>query len=333
MKNLIKDLKYILEDFKGARRRKDFLNNSLIKVRISSNAASYNSFIINQTPNNSGIVNNTIFYNDLTPDFDFVINKPNKALKYNKKNSFLLHIEPPKYIRKLDLSAPKVVRKFKKVFTTDQHAIKKNNDKFILSPPFVHWHLGGNYYTDRIESEKIIDYNFLEAAKYPEKSINLSTINSNLTSIEGHKVRADFIEKLCKSNYKFNLYGGSKWANFKQYIDNAPKGKWFPFSKSRYVLVIENEKAPFYWSEKFSDAVLSFATPIYYGCTNMLDYFPEGSFYPLDINERDSIEELKSVVESDFHEKNMSKLIEARALILKKYNLFSFMSRIVNENL
>ncbi|MGY0408735.1 MAG: hypothetical protein ACWIPJ_10350 [Polaribacter sp.] len=333
MKALLRDIKNRIDDSNQAKNRINLLNKDLFKVRISSHRSMYDDFIINQTPNRSGIIGNTIFYNKSNPDYDFVINMPNKAIKYNKKNSFLLHIEPPSYIKKLGLSSPKILERFHKVFTSDPNLIESDDNKYIASPPFVHWHLGANNHIGNINLEDNIDYDFLLNSNSPIKTVNLSTINSNLMNVKGHKLRADFLEKLCKSDYDFNLYGGSKWANFKQYIDNAPNGKWFPFSKSRYVLVIENEKAPFYWSEKFSDAILCFATPIYYGCTNISDYFPKGSYYSIDINKKDCLEEIISVVNSDFHEKNYGKLLEARSLIFEKHNMFSFMNSMINKYL
>ena len=245
----------------------------------------------------------------------------------------MLHIEPPSYINKLGLSSPKNIDNFNKIYTTDPYLIEKNNDRYIASAPFVHWHLGSNSHINRVKDEYLIDYDFLLEAVKPLKTVNLSTINSNLMNIEGHKTRAEFLEKLCKTGYGFNLYGGDKWSKFNQFVDNAPNGKWFPFSKSRYILVIENERAPFYWSEKFSDAILCFGTPIYYGCTNISDYFPKGSYYAIDINRKDCIEEIISVVESDFHEKNFQQLLKARKLIFKKYNMFSFMNKVINEQL
>jgi hypothetical protein len=333
MKDLLRDIKNKLDDFNSSKKRKHLLNKDLYVVRVSSHRGVYDNFIINQTPDRLGIINNTIFYNSLKPDFDFVINTPNKAIKYNPEKSFLLHIEPPSYIKKLKLSDLKNVKKFKKVYTTDIRLIEKNEEKYIASAPFVHWHLGANSHINKIDDEYIIDYDFLFNAKYPKKTVNLSTLNSNLINVIGHKIRADFLIKLCKTNYNFKLYGGSNWAMYRQFVDNAPNGKWFPFSKSRYILVIENERAPFYWSEKFTDAILCFATPIYYGCPNISDYFPEGSYYPIDITKKDCIEEIKSVVESDFHEKNMSQLLQARELIFKKHNMFSFMNRVINEHL
>ncbi|PKQ45753.1 hypothetical protein [Confluentibacter flavum] len=333
MKDLLRDIKNLTDDFRGAYKRKGLLRDDLLKVRVSSHRGAYNDFIIDQTPNRSGIINNTIFYNSLYSDFDFVINRPNKGINYKKDKSFLLHIEPPSYVNKLGLSSINILNKFNKVYTSDPYLIEKNDERYIPSAPYVHWHLGSNSHINKVKDEYIIDYDFLLHADYPKKTDNFSVINSNLMNIGGHKVRAEFLEKFCKTGYDFNLYGGHKWSEFKQYIDNAPNGKWFPYSKSRYILVIENEKAPFYWSEKFADAILCYATPIYYGCSNMADFFPEGSYYPIDIQRPDAIEEIISIVESDFHEKNIENLIKARTLIFEKHNMFSFMNRVINENL
>ncbi|MBP0902860.1 hypothetical protein ACFSKN_07555 [Mariniflexile gromovii] len=333
MKGFLRDLKNLSDDYRAAYKRKNLLKGDLHKVRLSSHRGVYNDFIIDQTPNRAGIIGNTIYYNSIFSDFDFVINKPNLAINYKKEESFLLHIEPPSYINKLGLSSPQILDKFNKIYTSDPYLIEKNNDRYIASAPFVHWHLGSNSHICKVKDEYLIDYDFLLKTNYPKKTVNLSTINSNLMNVEGHKIRAEFLEKLCKTDYNFNLYGGNKWSKFRQYIDNAPNGKWFPFSQSRYILVIENERAPFYWSEKFSDALLCYGTPIYYGCTNISDYFPKGSYYPIDINRKDCIEEIISVVESDFHERNMPQLMKARDLIFEKYNMFSFMNKVINENL
>ena len=331
IKDYIRDAINAYRDHKDSKKRQKNIDH-LLKVRVSSHRSTYDNFIINQTPKRSGIIGNTIFYNSFNRDYDFVINNPNKFLRYQKDKSFLLHIEPPSYIKKSNLSDQKILNKFSKVYTTDPSLIEKNDSRYVASPPFVHWHLGANYHIGNIDKEKIIDYDFLSQVSIPDKEVNLATLNSNLLNIQGHQDRADFIERLCKMQYDFNLYGGNKWSNFQQYKNNAPDGKWFPFSKSRYVLVIENEKAPYYWSEKLTDTMLCYATPIYYGCTNISDYFPKGSYYQIDIKRKDSIDELISIVESDFHEQNIESLQAARELILGKYNMFSFMNRVINEH-
>lgn len=303
-------------------------NFGFTEIRISSNNSRYSQVVKEQTPGGLGIVGNSKFGGMFFPDFDLVINKPNLSLKYNFSRSILLHIEPPSYISLLGLSNKKLTDKFRLIFTSDPYLLDLGDERIVASSPYVHWHLSSNVYTGEIRSkQEIVDFDFLLNSHIPVKSENLVLINSNLRTLSGHIIRANFIEKLCESSIKFKLYGGSYWSKFSQYIDNAPNGKWPVFSKSRFVLVIENECAEYYWSEKFTDAILSFAIPIYYGCPNISEYFPEGSYYPININAPNVFDEIKTLIESDYYEKNIANLLKARDLVLHKLNLFSFIDR------
>jgi hypothetical protein len=164
----------------------------------------------------------------------------------------------------------------------------------------------------------------------PHKNTKLVILNSNILTLSGHKLRAKFIEQLCNSNIEFNLFGGNYWSKFRQYIDNAPNGKWPAFSNSKFTLIIENEISPYYWSEKFADAILCYTIPIYYGCTNISDYFPKGSYYTIDINKSNTIKEINDLINSDFFELNYHNLLNARKLIIEKFNLFSFINNELN---
>ena len=46
---------------------------------------------------------------------------------------------------------------------------------------------------------------------------------------------------------------------------------------------MENAVIPDYWTEKIADCFLAWTLPIYYGCPNLEDYFPEKSFIRIDI--------------------------------------------------
>lgn len=299
------------------------------KIRITVDKGEMEYFIKMQTPSRKGLVNNVLFVSRGFADVNVVINKPNPLFKLstNIEKNWLLHIEPPSYVRLLGLDNPSLMEKFSRVYTSDPNLYRQGG-KFIPSPPYVHWHVGGNAYT---KSNNLIDYDFLKSANLPKKKWNLSVINSNLNNISGHKLRSDFIEKLCQSGLDFKLFGGSNWSKFNQYVDSAPFGKWAVFNPAKYVLVIENEVAPYYWSEKFADALLCFCIPIYYGCPNISNYFPHGSFIHLDIKSPNAINTLKNILESNFYESNINALIEARNLVLTKFNMFSFLSNELNS--
>jgi hypothetical protein len=322
LKQYLSDLKYLVLDTLNTPFSSDSL---LIQVRLSSPNARYSQFIKEQTPGGLGVVGICKFGAPLFSDYDWVINGPSSAINYKRESSVLHHIEPPSYIQLLGLSEQKIVDKFSLIYTSDPYLLDLGDDRIIASCPFVHWHLSTNVYTGKIKQEEaFIGFDFLLNAPIPLKTENLVIINSNLRTLPGHILRANFIEKLCHTTIKFRLYGGSYWTKFNQYVNNAPNGKWPIFSTSKFVLVIENECAEYYWSEKFTDAILSYSIPIYYGCPNIHDYFPRGSYYPIDINSPSALDEIRELLASDYYEKNLNNLLKARDLVLHKLNLFSF---------
>src|SRR5687768_17715451 len=76
----------------------------------------------------------------------------------------------------------------------------------------------------------------------------------------------------------------------------------FPTRRSsdlyRYSLAIENFSGPYYWTEKVIDCYLSWTMPLYFGCTNLADYFPAESFVQIDIHRS---EEHTSELQSRLH--------------------------------
>lgn len=299
--------------------------NSFKRVRISVKNSSFNQYIKTQSAGRLGLINKTVFVTSLYPDLNVVINDANPCvpLKSKLKENWLIHIEPPGYIQDLGYNNEKLLSKFTRVYTCDPNLYTKGG-KYIASPPFVHWHLGNNSYTQMNELVKY-DYDFLKSQiTPPNKTSNLVAINSNINDLPGHRLRSDFIRKLCELNFNFILYGGSKWKNFKQYVDSAPHGKWPIYSESRYVLVIENEVAPYYWTEKITDTILCWSMPIYYGSTNISDYLPKGSYIAFDITDANAIPKLEEIIKSNYYESNIENLAKARELILEKYNLLNF---------
>jgi hypothetical protein len=95
---------------------------------------------------------------------------------------------------------------------------------------------------------------------------------------------------------------------------------------------LENSSYCDYWTEKLSDTYLCGSFPIYYGCPNILDYFPEGSIANIDIyNIEDSINTIKSVIESDKYENSRDLLDQSKHLVLNKYNLFPSIAGLIDD--
>lgn len=325
----LNNIKNFLIDYRDSAKRLDKVKaqynyENLKKVRISCLNTAFDKFIRLQTKQQLGVCGNTAFITAFNPDINLIVNKRNPfiPLSSNTDKNWLLHIEPPGYIKKLDMANDKKVKNYSRVYTSAPELFEKGG-RFIASPPFVHWHLAVSSYTTG--NNMIYDFDFLRGnTNVPQKEASLVAINSSINDLPGHKLRADFITMLCEKNLKFDLYGSTIWSKYKQYKNDAPNGKWPVYSRSKYVLVIENEVSPYYWSEKFTDAVLCYSMPIYYGSPKIGEYFPEGSYITIDIKKASAFDDLQDILNSDYYEKNIHKLIEARHLILTKYNMFNF---------
>jgi len=312
---------------------KNYDYDALNKVRISVFNATFSNFIKLQTPHQQGVWGNTAFLTVFNPDVNVVLNKPNPYMPLSKNidQNWMLHIEPPGYIKMLGLDDKKIMKKFGRVYTCAPHLYEQGG-RYIASPPYVHWHLAHSSYTGNKEN-MVYDYDFLSTyAGVPEKEYSLATVNSKMNHLPGHKLRADFVSAICELGMDVQLYGTDNWAKYKQYKGPTTFGKWPIYSKAKYVLAIENEVSDYYWTEKFTDAVLCYSMPIYYGSSKISNFFPEGSYIPLDITKKNAVDELQDIIKSDFYEKNLPKLIEARNLILARHNMFDFLNREVNKN-
>jgi hypothetical protein len=322
--------KLIIDLAESEKMRRNITRNydydSLTKIRLSVFNTAFNGFIKMQTPHKSGVWNKSAFLTVLNPDLNVVINKPNPFVPLSKNidKNWLLHIEPPGYIKKLKLDDEKVMEKFSRVYTCAPHLYEQGG-RYIASPPYVHWHLALSSYTND-KSNVVYDFDFMSSPPaIPEKEYSLVTIASKMNHLPGHKLRADFISAVCDAGIDIQLYGTDNWSKYKQYKGRAIYGKWPIYSKSRFALAIENEVSPLYWTEKFTDAILCYAMPIYYGSPDIGKYFPKGSYIEIDITKKSAVNDLQDIINSDYYEKNLPALIEARNLIISKHNMFNFL--------
>ncbi len=183
-------------------------------------------------------------------------------------------------------------------------------------------------------------YNQLIKLKYTNREKILSTIVSNKNFGITYNERINFIKKLSKQNI-CDIYGAG-WnkktlgcsfkgvlCGYHEKVNDSSKTKYDALVEYKYSLCIENCQKENYFSEKFTDAILSYTIPIYYGCPNIDKYFPVNSFYTIDINSPNVFQEIKNIIAKDITNENIKALEEARNLILNKYNIWSSIENIV----
>lgn len=268
--------------------------------------------IFRQTPNYSGMWKDCQFIDaEDNRDADFVIvlnfTREDIEVTSNEENIFCVIQEP--YIKK-DLKLMLYNQKqYSKVFS---HHRFLDSEKYIASNPMLAWHVDKSY--DELSTISLSDL---------KKDKTISCIASNLKHLKGHKQRLEFVNHLKSSNFPIDLFGkGIK------FLDD----KWDGLSDYKYSIAIENSSSNDYWTEKIADCFLAYTMPIYYGCTNIDEYFPKGSILKIDItNPEQAIETIKKAIKDNLWEKNIEQIKEARRLILDEYNFFNQISEICKQ--
>lgn len=267
--------------------------------------------LMRQTPNASGCWGDVRFTLDPVLDCDAIVVLNHVAVptsvRCSPDNIWVLMQEP--YVRGVFDWMVERHEQYAQVFT---HHLPRSGsrEKYIRCQPALPWHVNKSY--DELKAQGV-----------PEKQKDLSWITSNLAVFPGHKVRMKFLEYLRSRTVSIDLYG--KGINF---IED----KWDGLAPYRYSLAIENHSGPEYWTEKIADCFLSWTVPIYYGCTNLEEYFPQESFIRIDITRPDEAWEIiVDALTSDNWKARLAALEEARNLVLDRYQFFPHMQALVER--
>jgi hypothetical protein len=265
---------------------------------------------LRQTPESSGLWGNVQFTEKPidNPDFVIVCNHAEEdiALQIDPCRVWLLLQEPP--IREYRWLRAGYVD-FGRIIGPDPTL--RGKPDHLWQQGCLPWHVGRTY-------------GQLKTELPPSKSVDLTWITSNDRRFSGHQQRMCFLERLQSSGVPLALYG----RGFK-----AIEDKWDALAPARYALAIENFSGSHYWTEKVSDCFLALTMPIYWGCTNLADYFPEESFVWIDIKDRNAPKRVAEILRSNLAETRRESILEARRRVLEEHQFFACMSRRVQEQL
>ena len=173
-------------------------------------------------------------------------------------------------------------------------------------------------------------YDTLIAEKHPPKKTNfISCVQSNKQMTVGHVLRQNFInEFLSLFPDELHLFGSIRTAN-KELPDND---KYYALSPYKYCLTFDNQDfIKNFFGTQFTDAILYWTVPIYWGGAELSKFFPEDAFIQIDIKQKGEAERVMEILHNDNYEKRIPALKEARNLILNKYNVWPTIYRTIKE--
>ena len=294
----------------------------MIRIKLSTPNPDFP--LIRQTPGSKGIwgdyaffINQDIVECDYWIVFD-ALGKTEKTVCL-PENIILFTGEPPS-VKKYSNS---FIRQFSTIVTCHKNIKHKN---VIYKQQGLPWMAGAKYLgkENKWDSINFLNYDDFQLNNLPKKEKEISIIVSNKTYTQGHEQRIKFLKRLIETlGSRIDVFGRGF---------NEIEDKYDSIANYRYSVVLENSSYSDYWTEKLSDTYLCGSFPFYYGCPNILDYFPDGSIAKIDIfNIEASINTIKSVIESDKYENSRDLLDKSRDLVLNKYNLFPSIVSLIED--
>lgn len=166
--------------------------------------------------------------------------------------------------------------------------------------------------------DKTID-DILFQDKYPDKINLCSAIISNKTYTPFLVQRDRFASRLAEIP-DIHVFGQGR-----KPIPNKSMG----LDTYRYSICVENSRIQNYFSEKFTDCILSWTIPIYDGCPNIHEFFPPDCYHLIDITHPNVNQHIQDILQQPITTKQIKALHHARNLILSRYNIWPYLSSIL----
>ncbi len=293
-----------------------------IKVKITSPYGK--SPGLRQSPQNKGIWGNCQFFLNETPeecDFWFVID--DVSFGSRQPTSLICSNPPICIILEFPSIRPDPHAKFLAQFDQVISFGRQLNHPHVREQlALFGWFIGIEFTPEGMwrEGYKIYD-DFIDPQQKPSKNKLISVVSSNKVFTEGHRKRLEFIDIL-KEHFKdqIDVYG----RGIRDFAD-----KWDVIAPYQYHVALENCQCVNGTSEKLYDVFLGEAFPIYYGCPNVLDYFPQDALAIIDIEKPEAaIRIIEEVLANDTYSKSQAAIATAKDLVLNQYNYFPVLSKI-----
>lgn len=196
------------------------------------------------------------------------------------------------------------------------HAVTCRND--IKHKGLIKHHDLGIWYFNK-------SYTQIRDLDVSAKQKKISVVSSDLTWLPGHKLRYAFVNKLI-GHFKDRLDVYGKGFNFIEDKFDA----LYPYEFS---IAIENNALKDYFTEKIFECYLTHTVPVYYGCTNIDQYFSEKSYYSININNyKSSILQIEQLLEEPgIYNRCLPELLHEKKKVLNEYHFFPALDKIIRK--
>lgn len=221
-------------------------------------------------------------------------------------------------------SEPSSIKSYFTDFTDQFGAVLTSQPEWALphpnrlyQQPALQWFYG-------VGSDSEINFSELQNSLASEKLQMVSIVGSSKQQTHTlHALRFQFISALKERCNALKVFGRE---------DIPMDDKAEAVRAFRFHVAVENHYSKHHWTEKLADAYLGEAVPVYVGCPNITDYFPEDSYIALDITDPTSAAEVINSLSEEEYIKRRPAVLEAKKRVLFEYNLFAVLSDYIEKN-
>jgi hypothetical protein len=207
---------------------------------------------------------------------------------------------------------PRFLEQFGTVLTTQPGT---RHPGVVYGQPGINWFAGVRFHDGAPRLVPQLTFKDFDAGN-PVKSKLCSVVCSTNATTRGHRKRIEFVNLLQREfGDQIDFYGRGR-------RDIADKDD--ALADYRFHIALENSVQRDYWTEKLADPFLRGCFPIYSGCTNLSDYFPQSSYVRIDLDKPNkALAMVAAVLESDWDKQYASELALAKNKVLFQFNIFA----------
>lgn len=274
-------------------------------------------------------IKNIIFVNDNSYDILVVFGYINEEIK--KDSKVLLFPQEPTWTGGHQKTFGGIDNI--KVFGFDKQNYSPSE---VVTETIAHMFYGGR--GSQEEGYDFWNYDFLTNNQFI-KTKDFCSFVSNRGSNEGshptgclYGERVNLIKNIHNKVLYMDFYGWGDSFNLKPFVLKKSE----TIKDYKFCLTIENSHENYYISEKFYDCILTNTVPIYFGCKNIKEYWPENGYFLLE-----NITDYEYVIEKlnwiythkdELYYEMLPELIKMKKRYFKEFNLIEKIKKEGNIN-
>ena len=153
------------------------------------------------------------------------------------------------------------------------------------------------------------------------------------------------IATICSAKQQTHTLHQKRYNLIKYLSEHMPELDWYgrgvkPLQKKyeaqndyKYSIAVENYVAPYHWTDKISDPILSLCLTFYVGDPRLEEIFPAESFIRIPLEDpAEALRIIREAIDNNEYEKRLPAIKEARRIMVEKHNFFNRVAALIEAN-